>query len=75
MSATRKEADTLLGAIFGTSPPARACGACAWWQQIAPPLGKCRRVPPVAHPASAAALWPTTQDSDWCALFARGVGG
>lgn len=50
----------------------RICENCRWWDtSLADPdtHGLCRINPPVADERNGHAVWPFTEDTDWCGRF------
>jgi hypothetical protein len=45
------------------------CDTCAWWQPLGDGLGQCRRYAPRPRTSIDSVMWPTTDETDWCAEY------
>ncbi|PZU95515.1 MAG: hypothetical protein DI527_00470 [Chelatococcus sp.] len=54
----------------------KLCCTCQWWDNSASSAvsaaetGQCRRLPPGFDDRTGLAVWPFTEETDWCGEFA-----
>lgn len=60
--------------------PTTCCENCRWWdtsvqwgQDQAGVTGLCRVNPPIVNYMTGRAMWPFTDDADWCASFSKPI--